>query len=136
MQRLRKSAVVLLLISLLALVGLGAPPKGEEGKDESQTVYVTKTGKKYHRGGCQYLRKSQIPKTLDDAVAAGYTACSRCRPPSSSSAKSSTAKRSGSTSRSSSRSPTVSQRCAATTKKGTRCKRKASAGGKYCWQHG
>lgn len=44
----------------------------------SQTVYITKTGKKYHRDGCQYLRKSQIAISLDDAKAEGYTACSKC----------------------------------------------------------
>ena len=30
---------------------------------------------------------------------------------------------------------TVSTQCAATTKKGTRCKRTAKAGSSYCWQH-
>lgn len=44
----------------------------------SETVYVTNTGSKYHRAGCQYLRDSQIAIDLDDAIAAGYTACSRC----------------------------------------------------------
>jgi hypothetical protein len=29
----------------------------------------------------------------------------------------------------------VSLRCMATTRKGTQCKRKASAGSNYCWQH-
>ncbi len=28
------------------------------------------------------------------------------------------------------------QRCAATTKKGTQCKRSAASGSSYCWQHG
>ena len=28
------------------------------------------------------------------------------------------------------------QRCAATTKKGTQCKRNAATGSSYCWQHG
>lgn len=45
------------------------------------TVYVTKTGSKYHSAGCQYLRKSQIPMSLSDAKAAGYTPCSKCGPP-------------------------------------------------------
>ena len=45
------------------------------------TVYVTRTGKKYHRGSCGYLRKSRIPMKLKDAKAAGYGACSRCGPP-------------------------------------------------------
>lgn len=44
-------------------------------------VYVTKTGEKYHSDGCQYLRKSQIPISLDDAKASGYTPCSKCNPP-------------------------------------------------------
>lgn len=42
------------------------------------TVYVTRTGSKYHRAGCQYLRKSQISISLSDAIARGYTACSKC----------------------------------------------------------
>ena len=44
-------------------------------------VYVTKTGEKYHSDGCQYLRKSQISISLDDARASGYTPCSKCHPP-------------------------------------------------------
>jgi hypothetical protein len=44
------------------------------------TVYVTKTGKKYHRGSCSYLRQSKIPTSLDDATKNGYTPCSRCNP--------------------------------------------------------
>lgn len=44
----------------------------------SQTVYVTNTGSKYHRYGCQYLRQSCISISLSDAKAQGYTACSRC----------------------------------------------------------
>lgn len=45
-----------------------------------ETVYVTKTGEKYHVYTCSYL-KSCIPITLEDAVEAGYTPCSRCHPP-------------------------------------------------------
>lgn len=47
----------------------------------SVTVYVTKTGEKYHKSGCQYLRKSKIAIDLDDAITEGYTACSKCGPP-------------------------------------------------------
>lgn len=46
------------------------------------TVYVTKTGSKYHRAGCRYLRQSQIAISLSDAKAESYTACSVCNPPS------------------------------------------------------
>lgn len=45
------------------------------------TVYVTKTGKKYHNDGCSSLSKSKIAVTLDDAKAQGYTPCSKCNPP-------------------------------------------------------
>ena len=45
------------------------------------TVYVTNTGEKYHTYGCQYLRKSCNPISLENAVYYGYTRCSRCSPP-------------------------------------------------------
>lgn len=47
-------------------------------KDE--TVYVTKSGKKYHREGCRYLSKSKIPMPLSEA-AKRYSPCSVCQPP-------------------------------------------------------
>ena len=50
-------------------------------KSASITVYITKTGKKYHRSSCSYLRRSKIPIFLKDACARGYTPCSRCSPP-------------------------------------------------------
>lgn len=42
-----------------------------------QTVYITKTGEKYHRDGCRYL-KSCIAIELSDAQEQGYTPCSWC----------------------------------------------------------
>jgi biopolymer transport protein ExbD len=57
-------------------------PAAQQAVDrQTVTVYVTKTGKKYHREGCRYLSHSKIPMTLKDAKAAGYTPCSVCRPP-------------------------------------------------------
>jgi len=50
-------------------------------ENEQITVYITKTGSKYHRASCTYLRKSSIPISLKDAVARGYTPCSICNPP-------------------------------------------------------
>ena len=50
-------------------------------ESDSVTVYVTKSGEKYHRDGCQYLRKSKIETTLSSAKDRGYTACSKCKPP-------------------------------------------------------
>ncbi len=42
------------------------------------TVYVTKTGKKYHKDGCSSLSKSKIAISLSDAEAKGYEPCSKC----------------------------------------------------------
>ena len=47
---------------------------------QSYTVYITKTGEKYHSYGCQYLRQSCIAIDKDDAIAQGYSPCSKCNP--------------------------------------------------------
>jgi hypothetical protein len=47
---------------------------------QSATVYITKTGKKYHKDGCRYLSQSKIKTTLKEAKANGYTACKVCHP--------------------------------------------------------
>ena len=47
---------------------------------KEETVYKTKTGSKYHRNGCQYLRKSKIAVTKENAIRQGLTPCSRCNP--------------------------------------------------------
>lgn len=44
----------------------------------SQTVYITKTGKKYHNDGCSSLKKSKIAMSLSEAEAEGYTPCKNC----------------------------------------------------------
>lgn len=55
------------------------PPTASAAAD-TDTVYVTNTGAKYHRGGCQYLRKSKIAISRKDAVAQGYDPCKVCKP--------------------------------------------------------
>ena len=54
------------------------PTAGETPQEE--TVYVTKTGKKYHLSSCSSLRRSKIPMSLADAKRR-YSPCSRCNPP-------------------------------------------------------
>jgi hypothetical protein len=44
-----------------------APQRATDTK--AQTVYITRTGKKYHRDACRYLRSSRIPVSLKDAKA-------------------------------------------------------------------
>ena len=63
----------------------GATPKrlSEPPKDPGPgtvTVYVTKSGAKYHRDGCSGLRRSKIPITLEEAKK-HYGPCQLCRPP-------------------------------------------------------
>ena len=45
------------------------------------TDYITRTGEKYHRDGCRYLRQSRIATTLHEAVNRGFGPCSVCKPP-------------------------------------------------------
>ena len=45
------------------------------------TVYITKTGSKYHREGCSSLRTSSIPISLSEAKQRGYEPCKICKPP-------------------------------------------------------
>ncbi|MCB1217197.1 hypothetical protein KDL44_07380 [bacterium] len=47
---------------------------------KTYVVYITKTGKKYHLDGCQYLKKSKIKTTLAEARR-NYDACKVCKPP-------------------------------------------------------
>jgi len=50
-------------------------------QSQNVTVYVTKTGKKYHVDGCSSLSKSKIPMSLKEAKKEGYTPCEKCNPP-------------------------------------------------------
>lgn len=108
----------------------------------SDTVYVTRTGKKYHRAGCTSLRSSSVPMALKDAATA-YDPCKICHPPTLS-ASSPAAGNSVTPPVESNLTPkpapptrnVQSTRCQAITKKGTQCSRKAKPGSSYCWQHG
>lgn len=102
----------------------------------AQTVYITRTGKKYHESSCSSLRKSSIPIDLKEAVSRGFGPCSRCNPPILSVASATTKEPSSAVERKTTKSTVTSGRCQATTKKGTQCKRNAKSGSNYCWQHG
>jgi micrococcal nuclease len=56
-------------------------PLSAAGQTDLTTVYVTNSGKRYHREGCASLRRSKIPLSLDDAVRSGYEPCGICKPP-------------------------------------------------------
>lgn len=44
----------------------------------ADTVYITRTGKRYHRQGCSSLSYSGTAISRVDAQARGYTPCKRC----------------------------------------------------------
>lgn len=54
-------------------------PVDDKRKNE-QTVYITKTGAKFHLGSCHHLRRSKIAIKRSEAIAQGYEACKVCRP--------------------------------------------------------
>jgi micrococcal nuclease len=54
------------------------PPARANSQDES-TVYVTNTGTRFHREGCQHL-KSRIPMQRARAIRSGYAPCKECEP--------------------------------------------------------
>lgn len=75
MKKLLKSILIVSVLSV-CLISLVAYQAGCE-----ITVYITETGKKYHRLDCQYLRESCIPISLTEAIERGYKPCEVCKPP-------------------------------------------------------
>jgi hypothetical protein len=125
MLRLKQRCAI--LAAVLFIVGVGT------AFAQSETVYVTKTGEKYHRASCSSLRHSKIEMSLVQA-AARYAPCKICKPPVPATTVSS-APGAAAPSRPVERS-VQSSRCQATTKKGTQCLRNAKPGSSYCRQHG
>jgi hypothetical protein len=72
--RMRHMAKLLVLLCLLvsapvALVPFQRPALQNQGDNKAQTVYVTRTGKRYYRDGCRYLATSRFAMSLKDAQA-------------------------------------------------------------------
>jgi hypothetical protein len=72
-----------LLFGMLTIsVALAAPSLVYAAIDHTkpQTVYITKTGQKFHRGTCKHLKYSKIPVDIEEAIRLGYDACKVCAP--------------------------------------------------------
>ncbi len=63
-----------------ALAPASVPAHDGQVDTEKITVYVTRTGAKYHRDGCRYLSRSKIAMSLKEA-AKRFDPCKVCRPP-------------------------------------------------------
>ncbi|MFA5257284.1 MAG: hypothetical protein WC360_03975 [Opitutales bacterium] len=68
-------AVTLLASTLFAALPINPVPV-QTGQD---TVWVTASGKKYHRQDCRYA-KTATPTTRAEAEAKGLTPCKVCKP--------------------------------------------------------
>lgn len=107
----------------------------------AQEVYTTKTGEKYHKSTCRYLKYSKHKIKLDKAIELGYDPCSVCKPSRSNKSSSNSASLSSSNSSSSNSKTTSSSKkatatqCIGKTKAGARCKRKTKNANGRCYQH-
>lgn len=111
-------------------------------QSDDQTVYITRTGSKYHKSTCQYLKHSRIGIRLSVAKEQGYTPCSACHPGNTKNPASPVApkKQYQQQQIQQGKSPTektntASRQCTAKTKTGARCKRTTSNASGKCWQH-
>ena len=68
------------LIQSATLVAQQHAPKHAKQPKE-QSIYITRTGKRYHRANCRYLARSKFEMSLKEAKQQGYTPCKVCRPP-------------------------------------------------------
>jgi hypothetical protein len=58
-----------------------APTPAPDYDNQSEIVYRTPSGERYHRADCQYVRGKAIPLSLAEAKERGLTPCKVCRPP-------------------------------------------------------
>jgi hypothetical protein len=108
----------------------------------AQTVYITKTGEKYHKKDCRYLKYSKTEIKLKEAIARAYEACKVCKPTKDiKKATVNTDVRSKGTSITpkirtvTTTKKAIASQCTGMTKSGARCKRKTKNVNGRCYQH-
>ena len=74
------SILAVLLFGTFVFAPLQAGQTARIADTKNETVYITRTGKKFHRDGCRSLNQSRIPIKRSDALSKGYQACKVCRP--------------------------------------------------------
>lgn len=104
----------------------------------AQNVCITKTGEKYHKSDCRFLKYSKTEITLKKAKSLGYSACKVCKPQAD---NTKTDTNTASVFKSKSEESKIpakkinSTRCTGKTKKGVRCKRMTKKTNGRCYQH-
>ncbi|MCE7057251.1 hypothetical protein LZF95_21400 [Algoriphagus sp. AGSA1] len=107
---------------------------------QAQTVYITKTGARFHKESCRYS-KTGWASDLATAKKKGLTACLVCKPSSTETGEAkliplTSEPKKIESSKETKPAQATSSQCRATTKAGARCSRKSATGISYCWQHG
>lgn len=125
------NTIKVLVFSLLLFYGV---------KLSAQTVCITKSGEKYHKSSCKYLKYSKKEITLKKAIELGYKACSVCRPTQKSEELSSTTKNKITSNKSKKTTKETSKKvesvqCSGKTNSGSRCKRMTKNSNGRCYQH-
>lgn len=102
----------------------------------SQTVFITKTGEKYHKKSCRFLKHSKKEIQLEKALNLGYVPCKVCKPIIKQ-RKSKSSNSSGVTSYDAEKAPKprTATQCTGKTKSGRRCKRRTKNANGRCYQH-
>jgi micrococcal nuclease len=95
-----------------------------EGLSPDSIVFVTRTGKRYHRETCRFTQCSGKSASIKHAARFGLGACRACRPPVFSLAGEDVAAEN-----------MARKQCLAITRRGARCKHMISSDGNFCWQH-
>lgn len=138
MRKSHKTLVYRVLLLLLIFASWGCT------EVEAQKVYITKTGEKYHRSNCRYLRYSRLEVKLSEARKNGYTPCSVCRPGATEKEPKQGAGNTQTPSapkqvtplyKKSAPAKTTARQCTAITKAGSRCKRTTTNANGRCFQH-
>ena len=104
----------------------------------AQTVYVTKSGEKYHTANCRYLKYSKKELKIKEAIDLGYVACKVCKPTSKKGKIINSTSNSLSSSSNQNTTPpkkATATQCTGKTKSGARCKRKTKNVNGRCYQH-
>lgn len=103
----------------------------------SQTVYTTKSGKKYHKSSCRYLKYSRKQITIEKAKLTGYTACKVCKPTLANTNVTSEQKKQfvDSPKRKKTKKRKTASQCRGKTKSGKRCSNKTKNANKRCYLH-
>lgn len=73
-------SLLLGLLYPLSTQACASPHEESAVFQKDTTVYITRTGAKYHRESCRCLSNSKIKTSKKEAVKNGYGACKVCKP--------------------------------------------------------